>query len=104
MATPAQTARIPRPFGVCNRGAFSSRWGTGIARSRGNSLAVVLGESLSPRVGPLAFLLLTLPALNFESFLFLALTLFCIKALFFLTLVFSPRDLQSLFYCAYKRL
>ena len=55
MATPAQAARILRPFGVCNRGGLSSRGGTGIARSRGNSPGErVRCGPLSPRaaVGP----------------------------------------------------
>ena len=36
---PSAAARIPRPFGVCNREGLSSRGGTGIALSLGNSLA-----------------------------------------------------------------
>ena len=36
MTTPAQAARIPRPFAVCDRGVFSSGGGRGIAPSLGN--------------------------------------------------------------------
>jgi hypothetical protein len=49
MASPAQTARIRRTLGVCNRGAFSSPGGQGSLARWEIPSRTVLGD---PRVGP----------------------------------------------------
>jgi hypothetical protein len=50
MANPAQAARIPRPFGVFKKGSCSFREETGIALSRGDSVADrVMWASFSSR-------------------------------------------------------